>query len=321
MMARKAEPSPRRASATRCSSGGCETSSRFFVAVCMPDLHESFVCFQALLLRDGGQKLLACGWVLTKGAQHAARHHRDPVLANAAGRHTGVGGLDDDRHSTRLEHLVDRVGDLGREPLLDLQPPCIGIDDARELRDSHNTAPRQVADVHGALNGCHVVLTAGLERNIAQDDDLVVAADFFERSLKDLHRILPIALEPLFVGANDASWRVEEPFALWMLARPADQGPHGLFGLAPARAFLGVRLSTPQGFEGPVHQPLQVTSCAVLWGWMDRVRKGSRKPLFGAASMPPFRHSRPQLLLKESSRRGRPGGARYQEAGWPGRSA
>src|SRR5215207_5594104 len=84
MMARKAEPSPRRASATKCSSGECETSSRFFVAVCMPDLPESFVCFQSLLLRDGGQKLLACGRVLTKGAQHAARHHRDPVLANAA---------------------------------------------------------------------------------------------------------------------------------------------------------------------------------------------------------------------------------------------
>src|SRR3954467_7746952 len=120
MMARKAEPSPRRASATRCSSGECETSSRFLVAVCMPDLPESFVCFQALLLRDSGQKLLACGRVLTKGAQHAARHHRGPVLANAAGRNTGGGGLDDDRHSAGLEHLVDRVGDLGREPLLDL---------------------------------------------------------------------------------------------------------------------------------------------------------------------------------------------------------
>src|SRR5215207_10781836 len=112
MMARKAEPSPRRASATKCSSGECETSSRFFVAVCMPDLPESFVCFQSLLLRDGGQKLLACNRVLTKGAQHAARHHRGPVLANAARRHTGVGGLDDNRHPARPEHLVDRVGDL-----------------------------------------------------------------------------------------------------------------------------------------------------------------------------------------------------------------
>src|SRR5215217_9584848 len=105
MMTREAEPSPRRARATRYSSGGCETSSRFLVAVCMPDLPESFVCFQALVLRDGGQKLLACGRVLAKGTQHAARHHRDPVLANAAGRHTGVGGLDDNRHPTRLEHL------------------------------------------------------------------------------------------------------------------------------------------------------------------------------------------------------------------------
>src|SRR3954451_18784793 len=99
MMARKAEPSPRRASATRCSSGECEMSSRFLVAVCMPDLPESFVCFQALLLRDGGQKLLACGRVLAKGAQHAACHHQAPVLVNAARRHTGVGGLDDNRHS------------------------------------------------------------------------------------------------------------------------------------------------------------------------------------------------------------------------------
>src|SRR3954469_9880451 len=103
MMARKAEPSPRRASATRCSSGESEISSRFLVAVCMPALPESFVCFQALLLRDGGQKLLACGRVLTKGAQQAARHHQGPVLANAAGRHTGVRGLDDDRHPARVE--------------------------------------------------------------------------------------------------------------------------------------------------------------------------------------------------------------------------
>src|SRR4051812_47405039 len=113
MMARNAEPSPRRASATRCSSWECETSSRFLVAVCMPDLPESFVCFQALLLRDRGKNLRGGGGPLKKGPQRAPRPHRAPVLATAAGQHRGGGGFDDDRHSAGLEHLVDRVGDLG----------------------------------------------------------------------------------------------------------------------------------------------------------------------------------------------------------------
>ena len=53
-------------------------------------------------------------------------------------------------NALRLELLHQEVGHLHGEPLLDLQPLRVHVDDARDLRQADDPAARQVADVRPA---------------------------------------------------------------------------------------------------------------------------------------------------------------------------
>ena len=67
----------------------------------------------------------------------------------------------------------------------------------------------------------------------AQDHDLIVAADLLERALQQSGRLFGIAGEPFFIGAHDPAWRILETFAVWIVARPADERADGVFGFGP----------------------------------------------------------------------------------------
>ena len=73
------------------------------------------------------------------------------------------------------------AGDLRRQPLLDLQRAGEVIDHARELRQPDDPLARQVADVGDADERQQVVLAQRVERDVAGDDELVVAAVVGER--------------------------------------------------------------------------------------------------------------------------------------------
>jgi hypothetical protein len=49
--------------------------------------------------------------------------------------------------------------------------------------------------MHGAADRGQVVLAEGLERNVAQDDDVVGAADLLEGPLQDRDRVLRAAAQ------------------------------------------------------------------------------------------------------------------------------
>jgi hypothetical protein len=65
-----------------------------------------------------------------------------------------------------------------------------------------------------ADDGGHVVLAVRLERNVAQQHDLVVAAHLVEGAGEVRHRVFVIAAEILAIGARDPARRVEQPLAL-----------------------------------------------------------------------------------------------------------
>lgn len=146
--------------------------------------------------RDGGQEFLTGGQIFAECAEHPARHHRDPVLAYAAGGHAAVRRLHDDADPARLEDLIDGVGDLCRQPLLHLEPARERVHDAGELRDADDPVTGQIADMHSSADCRHVVLAAGLERDVAQNDDVVVAANLLEGPLQDFGGVLTVASEP-----------------------------------------------------------------------------------------------------------------------------
>src|SRR5882672_3420763 len=97
---------------------------------------------------DHGQEFAAGLAVVAEGAQHAAGHHGDVGLVHAARGHALVRRLDDDGDATRLQDVLQGVGDLRRELLLDLQAVRIGVDHSGELADAYHALVRQIADMH-----------------------------------------------------------------------------------------------------------------------------------------------------------------------------
>src|SRR3990172_3641230 len=92
-----------------------------------------------LLIPDQRQELGPSGLIGTKHTQHAGGLGRDTLLANAPGRHALVLGLEHNGNTTRCERGFDRMRDVYRHGLLDLETLGEGIDHAGELRDTHDT--------------------------------------------------------------------------------------------------------------------------------------------------------------------------------------
>src|SRR5262249_54745879 len=87
-------------------------------------------------------------------------------------------------HSKRLEYAVEARGDLGGHFLLNLKPFRIDVHETDKLGNSHNPLARQIADVNAADDRRYVVFAMRFEPDVAQQDDLVVAGDFFEGPLQ-----------------------------------------------------------------------------------------------------------------------------------------
>jgi hypothetical protein len=139
--------------------------------------------------------------------------------------------LADDGHAARLQDLLQRVGDLRRQLLLDLQAMGIGIDHTGELADADHALVRQVADMNPADDRHHVMLAVRLEPDVAQRHDFVVALDLLEGPLQHVARILVIAREELLVGAHDTVGGAGQALTTGIIAGPADQRADGGLGL------------------------------------------------------------------------------------------
>src|SRR5271166_769530 len=116
---------------------------------------------------DEAQEFRASAGIVSKCAEHFARHHRYPALVYAARRHALMNGVDDDAYAARLQHVVDACGDLRGELLLDLEAARIAFDHAREFADSDDAVGRQVADVRPSDDGRHVMFAKRLEIDVA----------------------------------------------------------------------------------------------------------------------------------------------------------
>src|SRR5580658_346417 len=89
--------------------------------------------------------------------------------------------------------------------------------------------------MHAADDRREVMLAMGLEADVAQHDDLVVAAGLLEGALEVFARVVVVAGEPFLVGARHPRRRGAKPFAVGIVAGPADQGADRGLGLRPRR--------------------------------------------------------------------------------------
>ena len=139
-----------------------------------------------------------------------------------------------EHHAEGFEGRRDAVGDLRRQPLLYLEAPGKGVHHPGKLTDPHHPVPGQIAHVGLTVNGRKVMLAVGNKGNIAQQQDLVVTADLLEGALQIEGGILGIAGAIFAPRPRDAFGGVEQPLTHRIVACPADQRAHGVFGLFAA---------------------------------------------------------------------------------------
>src|SRR4051812_48273058 len=90
----------------------------------------------SLLCADQRHRLGPGRGVVLEDAPDRRGHGECSRLADAAHRHAEVLALQQDEHALRRQHFDHRVGDLRRQPLLDLRPAGEALDEPGELRES-----------------------------------------------------------------------------------------------------------------------------------------------------------------------------------------
>src|SRR6185437_2821329 len=180
---------------------------------------------------DHRQHLASRAGVVAEGAEHPAGYHGHARLVDAARCHALVRRLDHHRDAARLQHVLNGVGDLRRQLLLDLQALGIGVHHPGELADADDAGARKVGDVGTADDRAEMVLAMAFDADVAQQHDLVVAVGLLEGAFQNGDRVFLVAGEELGERAHHAAGRVEQALALGVVAGPAQQHAHGDFRL------------------------------------------------------------------------------------------
>src|SRR5262249_19277559 len=119
--------------------------------------------------------------------------------------------FDDDSDALRLDHFLNRLGDLRRKAFLDLQAPREQFYETWDFAQSDHPSVGNVGYVHFAKKRKHMVLTQAEHLDVFHDHHLVVT-DSKQGSLEQRFRIFFIALGEELHGLLDTRRRIDQPF-------------------------------------------------------------------------------------------------------------
>src|SRR5690606_9036274 len=105
--------------------------------------------------------------------------------------------------------------------------------------------------------------------------------DFLERALQVVARVVGIAAEPVGVGLHYPLRRIEQAFALRVVAGPAQQGAHRRLGLCARDAvalFVLVGHGRCSGSRGPAMVPRDAASTPGLRGYVAGQSEATSMP-------------------------------------------
>src|SRR5947207_15450649 len=125
--------------------------------------------------------------------------------------------FDDDRDATRLNLLVDRLGDLRGQALLNLQPASIHVDQPRNLAQADHPAVRDIPDMTLAEKREQMMLAQAEQLDIPDDDHFVIR-NIEERFVQDVIRIHPVTARKKTECTIDPCGSVLETVACGVLA-------------------------------------------------------------------------------------------------------
>src|SRR5258708_18903016 len=89
------------------------------------------------------------------------------------------------------------------------------------------------------------MLAMGIERDVADQHELIVLADLGEGAVEQLGRAFAIAAIELAIGVDDTPGRLDQAFALRTIAGKGDQGTHRGFRLLTRGACRGWLRGSP----------------------------------------------------------------------------
>src|SRR5215471_4552993 len=230
MMTRKAAPLRWRAICTSCMSSSTARSTLRALDGCMAISSYLSGPHRSSQI-DGRQEFVPCFRLIAKHAQHAARHHRGVALGYAPAGHAAVGAFDNDRDTQGLEDPLQGIGNLCRDPLLNLKPLGIDLDEPRQLGNPDHPVVRDIADMRPPDDRRHMVFAMGFKTDPAQQYHFIISGDLLESSLQQFLRLLAVTGKPFLIGAGDTGRRFDESLAIRIVAGPPNEGAHGLFRL------------------------------------------------------------------------------------------
>src|SRR5436305_6222801 len=91
-----------------------------------------------------------------------------------AHHHAEMAGFDDDAHALRLDYLLNTLGDLGGEALLDLQTAGEQLELAGNFAEADDLAIRDIGDVNFSEEWKHVMFAKAEHLDVFDDDHFVV---------------------------------------------------------------------------------------------------------------------------------------------------
>jgi len=146
-----------------------------------------------------------------------------------------VATLDNDTDPARCDRGIDGVRYLPSHPFLKLKPLGVGVDQARQLAQTHDPPVGNVADVRAPKEWKQMVLAQTEEGDVLHDDHVVVILNG-EEGIADYCRwIGGIARGEVSKGFSDPVWSFKQTLAIWILAKLLEKGCHRIRELVTGR--------------------------------------------------------------------------------------
>ncbi len=162
-------------------------------------------------------------------AAHGAGDRDASWLLYPPHRHAQMFGLHDEDGATGAQPLVDGVGYLGREALLELGATGVTLHQPGQLGQPNDLPVRYVAHVGLADEGHEVVFAERMQGYVSYEDHLAVF--FLEPYVEVPGRVIGKPGEEERVGLGDPARRALEAFPFRVLADGDQYLPYGAFDL------------------------------------------------------------------------------------------
>src|SRR6266576_1579781 len=150
------------------------------------------------------------------------------LLLDAAHHHAEMPRLDHHANSLRFDRLLDRLGNLSGQPLLNLEPPRENLNQPRNLAETNDFSIRNISHVYLAEEWQHVVLTQAEHLYILYDHHLVIRNG--EQSLAQQSLgIFFVSPREKLIRLLDSLRRADESLAIRILTEANKHLPHEIF--------------------------------------------------------------------------------------------